>query len=70
MLGDDVAVTLARSDYHEVARAFGAVGLVLKSNADIPRVLAEAHAAAKAGKPVLINAWLDRTAFREGSISM
>jgi acetolactate synthase-1/2/3 large subunit len=29
-----------------------------------------ARAAAKAGKPVLVNVWLDRTDFREASISM
>ena len=70
LFGDDVGVALARSDYHAVAAAFGAEGLLMKTNADIPEALARAGAAAKAGKPVLVNAWLDRTAFREGSISM
>ncbi len=70
LLGDDVGVTLARSDYHEVAAAFGAEGLILKRNADIPDVLSRARAAAKSGRPVLINVWLEQTAFREGSISM
>lgn len=70
VLGDDVATTLARSAYHEVAAGFGAEGILVKTNAGIPEALARAKAAAKAGKPVLINAWLDRTAFREGSLSM
>jgi acyl-CoA synthetase (AMP-forming)/AMP-acid ligase II/thiamine pyrophosphate-dependent acetolactate synthase large subunit-like protein len=70
VLKDDVATTLARSAYHEVAAGFGAEGILVKSNAEIPGALERAKAAAKAGKPVLINAWLDRTAFREGSLSM
>jgi acetolactate synthase-1/2/3 large subunit len=70
MLGDDVGTVLARTAYHEVAAGFGAEGVLLQTSADAPQVLARARAAAKAGKPVLINAWLDRTDFREGSISM
>ena len=70
VLGDDVGAVLARSAYHEVAAAFGAEGILVKKNADVPDALARARAAAKSGKPVLVNAWLDRTAFRDGSISM
>jgi len=70
LLGDDVGVVLARSAYHEVAASFGAEGLLLKSSADIPEVLARARATAQSGRPVLVNAWLNRTDFREGSISM
>ncbi len=70
VLGDDVGTILARSAYHEVAAGFGAEGILVKRNADVPDALARARAAAKSGKPVLINAWLDRTAFRKGSISM
>jgi acyl-CoA synthetase (AMP-forming)/AMP-acid ligase II/thiamine pyrophosphate-dependent acetolactate synthase large subunit-like protein len=70
VLGDDVGTTLARTAYHEVAAGFGAEGILVKTTAEVPEALARARAAAKAGKPVLINAWLDRTAFREGSISM
>ena len=70
VLGDDVGTVLARSAYHEVAAGFEAEGILVKTNADVPGALARARAAAKGGKPVLINAWLDRTAFREGSISM
>ena len=33
-------------------------------------VLQQARAIARAGRPVLVNVWLDRTDFREGSISM
>ncbi len=70
MLGDDVATVLARTAYHEVAAGFGAQGILLRNAAEMPQALARARAAAHAGKPVLVNAWLDRTDFREGSISM
>ncbi len=70
VLGDDVGTVLARSDYHEVAAGFGAEGILVKTNAEARDALARARAIAKDGKPVLINAWLDHSAFRKGSISM
>ena len=70
MLHDDVGTVLARTAYHEVAAGFGAEGILVKSAADVSAALARARAAARAGKPVLVNVWLDKTDFREGSISM
>jgi acetolactate synthase-1/2/3 large subunit len=70
MLGDDVGTVLARTAYHEVARGFGAEGLEIRSDAEAERVLRQAKALAAQGRPVLVNAWLDKTAFREGSVSM
>jgi len=70
MLGDDVGVTLARAAYHEVATAFGAEGILVKRDAEIADGLARARAAARAGRPALVNVWLDRSDFRDGSISM
>jgi thiamine pyrophosphate-dependent acetolactate synthase large subunit-like protein len=70
MLHDDVGTVLARTAYHEVAAGFGAEGILVKTAAEVPAALARARAAAAAGKPALINAWLDKTDFREGSISM
>jgi acetolactate synthase-1/2/3 large subunit len=70
MFNDDVATVLSRTAYHEVAAGFGAQGILLRNAAGISQVLAQAREAARAGKPVLVNAWLDRTEFREGSISM
>jgi acetolactate synthase-1/2/3 large subunit len=70
MLGDDVGTVLARSDYHAVAAGFGAEGIVVKAAAEVEPALARARAVARSGKPVLVNVWLDRTDFREGSISM
>jgi len=70
LLRDDVGTVLARTDYHRVAEGFGAAGLVVKNTADVPAVLAQAREIARGGRPVLVNVWLDRTDFREGSLSM
>jgi acetolactate synthase-1/2/3 large subunit len=70
MLQDDVGTVLARSDYHRVAEGFGAAGLVARTTAEVPAVLAQAKDIARDGRPVLVNVWLDRTDFREGSLSM
>ncbi|HTT10379.1 MAG TPA: thiamine pyrophosphate-binding protein [Burkholderiaceae bacterium] len=70
LLHDDVGTVLARTDYHRVAEGFGAAGLLVTRTADVPAALAQAKALAREGKPVLVNLWLDRSEFREGSISM
>src|SRR6185369_9664105 len=70
MLHDDVATVLARTDYHQVAAGFGAEGIVVKKMSEVPAALAQAREFARQGKPVLVNVWLDKTAFREGSLSM
>jgi acetolactate synthase-1/2/3 large subunit len=70
MLHDDVGTVLARSDYHAVVQGFGAAGLVVRRADEVEPVLREAQAIARSGRPVLVNVWLDRTEFREGSISM
>ncbi|MCB9663318.1 MAG: thiamine pyrophosphate-binding protein [Alphaproteobacteria bacterium] len=70
LLGDDVGTGLERTDYHTVAKGYGAQGLLLKRRQDIKGVLDQAKALAREGKPVLINAWIDRSEFRKGSISI
>jgi thiamine pyrophosphate-dependent acetolactate synthase large subunit-like protein len=70
MLHDDVGTVLARSDYHRVAEGFGAAGLVARTTAEVPPVLQRAQELSRSGRPVLVNVWLDRTDFREGSLSM
>jgi thiamine pyrophosphate-dependent acetolactate synthase large subunit-like protein len=70
MLHDDVATVLARTDYHLVAAGFGAEGIVVKQMGEVPAALARARELARQGKPVLVNVWLNKTAFREGSLSM
>jgi len=70
MLKDDVGTVLARSNYHEVAAALGGQGVLLQHADQTEACLNEARHAAGKGVPVLINAWLERTDFREGSLSM
>ncbi len=70
LLHDDVGTVLARTDYHRVAEGFGAAGLVIRRNVDVCDALARARDLAASGKAVLVNVWLDRTDFREGSVSM
>jgi acetolactate synthase-1/2/3 large subunit len=70
MLKDDVGTVLARSAYHEVVAGFGAKGLLVRRPHQVQPALAQARTWAREGHPVLINVWLDRTEFREGSLSM
>ena len=70
MLGDDVATVLARTDYHRVAEGFGAHGILVRNHAELPAALAEARSVAASGRPVVLNVWLARSDFREGSLSM
>jgi acetolactate synthase-1/2/3 large subunit len=70
MLHDDVATVLARSAYHEVVAGFGAEGLLVKHLDELRPALARARELAGLGRAVLVNVWLDKTEFREGSLSM
>ncbi len=70
LLHDDVGTVLARTAYHEVARGFGAEGFVVEHERDLEWTLRRARETAASGRPVLVNVWLDKTDFREGSISM
>ena len=70
ILRDDIGTVLDRSNYHEVAAALGGHGVLLQGPDQVAPGLREAREAARGGKPVLVNAWLDKTDFREGSLSM
>jgi len=70
MLKDDVATVLARTAYHDVVRGFGAEGLLVTRADEVDGALRRARELARQGRPVLVNVWLDRTEFREGSLSM
>ena len=70
VLKDDVGTVLARTDYHKVAEGYGGRGLLIERGEDVRAVLAEAVRLAREGAPVLVNAHLDKTEFRKGSISM
>lgn len=70
ILNDDVGTVLQHSNYHLAAEGLGAKGFLLDNPKKIESVLNKAKKAAAAGQPVLINALLGRSSFREGSISM
>ena len=70
ILDDDVATTLLPTAYHTVAEGYGAKGLLLVDPADIDDVLKEAKRLAAEGTPVVINAHISQTDFRQGSLSM
>ena len=70
MLNTDVGTVLRHTDYHLAAEGLGAKGFLLDRPENIQAVLNEAKVAAASGRPVLINALLGSSSFREGSISM
>jgi acetolactate synthase-1/2/3 large subunit len=70
VLKDETAVMLGRTDYHRVAAGFGAGGLVIHNNDEVDDVLGQAVEIAAGGHPVLVNAMIDRSDFREGSLSI
>ncbi|MFM2161698.1 MAG: hypothetical protein RLZZ383_1210, partial [Pseudomonadota bacterium] len=64
-----VGTVLVRNDYHTVAEGYGAKGLLLQHSSEIASVLDRARELSRNG-PVVINCWIGKTAFREGSISI
>jgi acetolactate synthase-1/2/3 large subunit len=54
--------------FEEVVEGFGAKGLLLKDEASLLDMLEQAREINKQGQPVLVNAFIDRTDFRKGSI--
>ncbi len=69
-LGDDVGCALACADYHRVAEAWGAQGLVARTEEELDGALGRAVELSRAGRPALVNVHLGKTEFRKGSISM
>ena len=70
ILDDDVGTVLDRSNYHEVAAALGGQGILLQQAEQVGSSLGQTRQATASGKPVLLNVWLDKTDFREGSLSV
>ncbi len=70
ILNDDVGTVLGRSNYHDVVAALDGHGILLQQAEEVGASLEEARRTAAIGKPVLLNAWLDKTDFREGSLSV
>jgi acetolactate synthase-1/2/3 large subunit len=69
-LGDAVGTELAPTDYHRVAEALGGRGLKIERAEEILPAFEQARAWARDGQPVLVNARLARSDFRQGSISL
>ncbi|HVS03982.1 MAG TPA: thiamine pyrophosphate-binding protein [Thermoanaerobaculia bacterium] len=70
ILDDDVGCILRHTDYHAAAEGFGGKGLLVRAPEQIQPALRHARQAAAQGHPVLINAHIGATDFRQGSISM
>jgi len=70
ILNDNVGTVLRHTDYHLAAEGLGAKGFLLDNPKNIETVLNKAKKAAASGQPVLINALLGRSSFRDGSVSM
>ncbi len=70
LLKDDVGTVLGRTDYDAVAKGFGAAGLLVRHDNEVSDALATAREIARSGRPVLLNVWLDKSDFREGSVAM
>lgn len=70
LLQDDVGTRLQHTDYHVAAEGLGARGFLLSAPEQIEGVLQQAKEAAGRGQPVLINALLGSSSFRDGSLSM
>ncbi|MBD3194028.1 MAG: thiamine pyrophosphate-binding protein [Candidatus Lokiarchaeota archaeon] len=69
-LKDDVGTQLNYTNYHVVAKGYGAEGFIVKSEKNIEKIINQAKRISLNGTPVLINALIGKTDYRKGSISM
>jgi len=73
ILNTEVACRLMHTSYDQVAAGYGGIGISLnrEDKEKISQLLSDAREESqKAGKSVLINALIGKTAFRDGSISV
>ena len=70
MFGAPTACNLAYCAYDTVARGYGGEGYQVSKTTELSRVIATAQRIARNGKPVLINALIGKSNFREGSLSV
>ncbi|XP_050770383.1 2-hydroxyacyl-CoA lyase 2 [Gymnogyps californianus] len=72
LLGSNVACGLEYLDYHTVAEALGGKGFVVgrPDHERLDAILRAAQDACRQGHPVLVNALIGKTDFRDGSISV
>ena len=70
ILNDDVACPLAYCAYEKVAQGYGGEGVAVSTSKGISAALKKAKKFAAEGKPVVVNALIGKSDFREGSISV
>ncbi|KAK9407766.1 acetolactate synthase-like [Crotalus adamanteus] len=72
LLGSNVACALDYLDYHVVAEGLGGKGLLLtcKNEDQMDDIIRIAQSKCRSGQPILLNALIGKTTFREGSIAM
>lgn len=72
LLGSNVACGLDYLDYHVVAEGLGGKGFLLscQNEEQMDDIIRTAQSECKRGRPILLNALIGTTSFREGSISV
>lgn len=70
ILGDAVGTVLRRTNYHLVAEGYGGRGILVDSPEQVVEALEEAKRLSAEGTPVCLNAILEKSDFREGSLSI
>ncbi len=65
-----VGTELLRTPYHVAAQGYGGAGLLVSDDELVEESLQRAKDIARGGQPVLVNAWIGKTDFRKGSISI
>lgn len=69
MLGSAVGCELGQTNYHEVAQGFGAKGYLVEKDSELADVISRASKDVES-TPVVVNALIGKTTFRDGSISI
>jgi len=71
ILGSDIACVLNYSNYQNVVKGFGAEGILVEDENEVAEALMKAKNIALEKKiPVLVNVFISKSDFREGSISV
>eukprot|EP00455_Lapot_gusevi_P026787 TRINITY_DN2825_c0_g1_i3.p1 TRINITY_DN2825_c0_g1~~TRINITY_DN2825_c0_g1_i3.p1 ORF type:complete len:643 (+),score=225.01 TRINITY_DN2825_c0_g1_i3:58-1986(+) len=70
LLKDPVASELLFSHYERVGEGYGGEGLLIRNESEIEATFQKAKALAKSGRPVVVNVFLGKSDFRQGSISL
>lgn len=72
MLGSDVACNLTYATYHKAGEGLGAKGIVLdaEDRDKLREAFEDAKQSIRGGQPVLINALIGKSKFRDGSVSV